>query len=35
LKEHEWDAVLAANLKAPFLLVHETAPAMMQRAGAG
>jgi 3-oxoacyl-[acyl-carrier protein] reductase len=31
LKEHEWDAVLAANLKAPFVLVQEIAPAMMQQ----
>jgi NAD(P)-dependent dehydrogenase (short-subunit alcohol dehydrogenase family) len=31
LKEHEWDAVLAANLKAPFLLVQEIAPTMMQQ----
>jgi NAD(P)-dependent dehydrogenase (short-subunit alcohol dehydrogenase family) len=31
LKEHEWDAVLATNLKAPFLLVQKMAPAMMQQ----
>jgi NAD(P)-dependent dehydrogenase (short-subunit alcohol dehydrogenase family) len=31
LKEHEWDAVLAANLKAPFLLVQEMAAGMMQQ----
>ena len=31
LKEQDWDAVLAANLKAPFLLVQEMAPVMMQQ----
>jgi NAD(P)-dependent dehydrogenase (short-subunit alcohol dehydrogenase family) len=31
LNEHEWDAVLAANLKAPFLLVQEMAAGMMQQ----
>src|SRR5258708_9888886 len=30
LKELDWDTVLAANLKAPFLLIQEIAPAMMQ-----
>jgi NAD(P)-dependent dehydrogenase (short-subunit alcohol dehydrogenase family) len=31
LKENEWDAVLAANLKAPFLLAQEMAAVMMQQ----
>jgi NAD(P)-dependent dehydrogenase (short-subunit alcohol dehydrogenase family) len=31
LKECDWDAVLATNLKAPWLLVQEIAPAMMQQ----
>jgi NAD(P)-dependent dehydrogenase (short-subunit alcohol dehydrogenase family) len=31
LQEHEWDAVLAANLKAPFLLIQAMAPAMMRQ----
>jgi NAD(P)-dependent dehydrogenase (short-subunit alcohol dehydrogenase family) len=31
LKEHEWDAVLAANLKAPFLLVQEISPSMVEQ----
>ena len=31
LAERDWDAVLAVNLKAPFLLVQALAPAMMRR----
>ena len=31
LKERDWDVVLAVNLKAPFLLVQEIAPAMIRQ----
>ena len=31
LKEADWDAVLAVNLKAPFVLVQELAPAMIRQ----
>jgi NAD(P)-dependent dehydrogenase (short-subunit alcohol dehydrogenase family) len=31
LKEADWDNVLAVNLKAPFLLVQELAPAMIRQ----
>lgn len=31
LKERDWDVVLAVNLKAPFLLVQEIAPAMVRQ----
>ena len=31
LKESDWDRVLAVNLKAPFVLVQELAPAMMRQ----
>lgn len=31
LKERDWDTVLAVNLKAPFLLVQEIAPAMIRQ----
>ncbi|MBK9605295.1 MAG: SDR family oxidoreductase [Betaproteobacteria bacterium] len=31
LEERDWDAVLAVNLKAPFLLVQEVAPAMIRQ----
>ncbi|MBK7471620.1 MAG: SDR family oxidoreductase [Betaproteobacteria bacterium] len=31
LRERDWDVVLAVNLKAPFLLVQEIAPAMIRQ----
>ena len=31
LRERDWDVVLAVNLKAPFLLVQEVAPAMIRQ----
>lgn len=31
LEEHDWDTILAANLKAPYLLTQAMAPKMIQR----